>query len=47
MMKESQSSLISAIIPVYNGEWYVAETMESALAQTYQPVEIIVKGANL
>jgi glycosyltransferase involved in cell wall biosynthesis len=35
-------SLISCIIPVFNGESYLAEALESVLAQTYQPVEIVV-----
>jgi len=33
---------INVIIPVYNGERYLAETIESVLAQTYRPVEVIV-----
>jgi glycosyltransferase involved in cell wall biosynthesis len=36
------SELISVIIPVYNGEKYLAEAIESALAQTYAPLEVIV-----
>ena len=40
-MRENKP-LISVIIPVYNGERYLAEAIESALAQTYRPVEIIV-----
>jgi glycosyltransferase involved in cell wall biosynthesis len=36
------SAAISIIIPVYNGERYLAEAIESILAQTYQPVEVIV-----
>jgi glycosyltransferase involved in cell wall biosynthesis len=38
-MKES---LISCIIAVYNGERYLRETLDSILAQTYQPLQIIV-----
>lgn len=34
--------LISCIIPVYNGERFLGEALESVLAQTYQPLEVIV-----
>ncbi len=34
--------LISIIIPVYNGSNYMAEAIDSALAQTYENIEIIV-----
>lgn len=36
------SSLISCIVPVYNGEKYLPETLDSILAQTYRPLEILV-----
>jgi glycosyltransferase involved in cell wall biosynthesis len=35
-------SLISCIVPVYNGERYLAETLDSILGQTHQPLEIVV-----
>ena len=34
--------LVSAVIAVYNGEQFLAEALNSALAQTYRPIEIIV-----
>ncbi|WP_074036239.1 glycosyltransferase [Exiguobacterium sp. AT1b] len=34
--------LVSIVIPVYNGADYLNETIESALAQTYEPIEVIV-----
>jgi len=35
-------SLISCIIPVFNGDRYLAEAIDSILRQTYSPVEIII-----
>ena len=35
-------SLISCIVPVFNGEIYLAEALGSILNQTYGPLEIIV-----
>jgi glycosyltransferase involved in cell wall biosynthesis len=34
--------LVSVIIPVYNGERFLGEAIESALAQDYTPLEVIV-----
>jgi glycosyltransferase involved in cell wall biosynthesis len=37
-----EKSLISCIVPVYNGERYLSEALDSISAQTYRPLEIIV-----
>ncbi|MBI5429525.1 MAG: glycosyltransferase [Nitrosomonadales bacterium] len=42
MMQASQP-LVSVCIPVYNGEKYIAETIQSVLAQTYSKIEILVQ----
>ena len=36
------SSLISCIVPVFNGEKYLAEAIESIVKQSYQSIEIII-----
>jgi len=36
------SSLISICIPTYNGALWLKETLRSALAQTYDPLEILI-----
>jgi glycosyltransferase involved in cell wall biosynthesis len=36
------STLVSCIIPVYNGERFIGEAIASIRAQTHQPIEIIV-----
>src|SRR2546427_6476527 len=37
-----KKSLISCIIPAFNGARYLREAVESILAQTYRPIEVIV-----
>jgi glycosyltransferase involved in cell wall biosynthesis len=34
--------LVSVIIPVHNGERFIRRTLVSALAQTYDPIEVVV-----
>ena len=41
-MTNRYKPLVSVIIPVYNGSNYVAEAIDSALAQTYKNTEVIV-----
>ena len=40
-MSESQPP-VSVMIPVYNGEAYLGEAIDSVLAQSYRPIEVIV-----
>ncbi len=42
MAKLTNSPLVSIIIPVYNGANYLSEAIDSALAQTYKNIEILV-----
>jgi glycosyltransferase involved in cell wall biosynthesis len=35
-------ALVSVVIPVYNCEQYLPAALQSALAQTYRPIEVIV-----
>ena len=41
-MKQSFNPKVSIVIPVYNGSNYLREAIDSALAQTYKNVEVIV-----
>jgi glycosyltransferase involved in cell wall biosynthesis len=36
------SALVSCIVPVFNGERYIQQALESIHQQTYRPLEIIV-----
>src|SRR3972149_3633636 len=38
----SFSRSVSVVIPCYNGAVYLHETIESALAQTHSPLEVLV-----
>jgi glycosyltransferase involved in cell wall biosynthesis len=42
MSEPSYSGLVTCVIPVFNGERYLAEALDSVLAQTHSPIEIIV-----
>ena len=41
-MREKFNPLVSVIIPVYNGEDYINDSIKSALGQTYKNIEVIV-----
>jgi glycosyltransferase involved in cell wall biosynthesis len=36
------SELISCVVPVYNGQRFLGEALDSIFAQTYRPIEVIV-----
>src|ERR1700722_6259913 len=37
-----EDALVSVVVPVYNGESYLGKTLAFALAQSYQPLEVVV-----
>jgi glycosyltransferase involved in cell wall biosynthesis len=37
-----EASLVSCIVPAFNGERYLGEALESILGQTYRPLEVLV-----
>jgi glycosyltransferase involved in cell wall biosynthesis len=37
-----ECALISCVVPVFNGERYLAETLKSIFAQSWRPLEVIV-----
>jgi len=39
--QRGSAPLVSVIVPVYNGARYLAEAIESVLAQSYRPLEIL------
>lgn len=42
MNKKYENKTVSIIIPIYNSEKYIGETIESVLNQSYEDIEIIV-----
>src|SRR5437870_5008653 len=42
MSSSCEPGLVSIVIPCHNYARYVGEAIESALAQTHQPVEVVV-----
>jgi glycosyltransferase involved in cell wall biosynthesis len=41
-LNDEQAALVSIVLPVYNGEKYLVESLDSVLAQTYQNWELVI-----
>ena len=41
-VKQKSRPLVSVILPVYNGEDFIEETLESIYTQTYKRLEVII-----
>ena len=41
-MEQSMESLISIVLPIYNGEKYMRKSIDSVLAQTYANWELLI-----
>lgn len=41
-MNESNNNLVTVIVPAYNHAHFIAETIESIIAQTYENIELII-----
>jgi len=41
-LNDEQAALVSIVLPVYNGEKYLAESLDSILAQTYRNWELVI-----
>jgi len=42
-----QEPFISVVIPIYNSEHFIAKTLETVFAQTYNNYEVIVSDDSL
>lgn len=41
-MNEEYAPLVSIILPTYNGEKYVRDTIQSLVSQTYKNIELVI-----